>query len=57
MSENLKLQLFVLIYNVIVLICFTVLSILFHKIWFVFFSYFFLNHIEIIKENTEGDEE
>lgn len=55
MSENLKLQLFVLIYNVIVLICFTVLSILFHKIWFVFFSYFLLNDIEITK-GGETDE-
>lgn len=53
MSENLKLQLAVLIKNSITLICFTVLSIIFKKWWIVFGAIIFSTFL--VKD--EGDED
>lgn len=43
MSDELKLLAMILVKNTIMLICFTILSIVFKHWWIVFFSAFFLS--------------
>lgn len=50
MSENLKLQIAVLISNIINLLLWVILAIAFNKLWVVFFSMFFFNSIKTNKE-------
>lgn len=49
---TLKLNLIVAIKNAVVIICFTVLAIVFNKWWIVFFSALFLNSVE--HKNKKG---
>lgn len=46
MSEHLKLQIVVLISNIIILALCVILAIAFNKWWIVFFSIFFFNGIK-----------
>lgn len=50
MSEYLKLQIAVLISNVITLSLWVILAIAFNKWWVIFFSIFFFNNIKTNKE-------
>lgn len=50
MSEHLKLQIAVLISNIIILALCVILAIAFNKWWIVFFSMFFFNSIKTNKE-------
>lgn len=50
MSENLKLQIAVLISNIIKLSLWIILAIAFNKWWIVFFSMFFFDTIKTNKE-------
>lgn len=50
MSENLKLQIAVLISNIINLSLWVILAIVFNKWWIVFFSIFFFDDIKTNKE-------
>ena len=52
MSEDLKFYLICYARNVISLICFTILSIVFHKWWIVFFALIFWCSVE---EKDKGD--
>jgi hypothetical protein len=51
MSDELKLYLICFTRNVISLICFTILSIAFHKWWLIFFALIFWCSVE----KNEGD--
>ena len=51
MTDELKLYLMCFIRNVITLICFTILAIVFHKWWIIFFSLIFWISVEDKEEN------
>ena len=58
MSENLKLQISVLIKNTIIILSYVVLGIIFNKWWIALFSIFFLStinegNLNKLQENTE----
>lgn len=50
---TLKLNLIVTVKNAVVIICFTVLAIVFNKWWIVFFSGLFLNSVDM--KNKKGE--
>lgn len=55
MSEHLKLQIVVLISNIIILALCVILAIAFNKWWIVFFSIFFFNGIKIYINGKEAN--
>lgn len=56
MSENLKLEIAVLIENVITIIVFSILAIFFQKWWIILVSIFFLSFIKDKKEQKNDRE-
>lgn len=55
MSEHLKLQIAVLISNIIILALCVILAIAFNNWWIVFFSIFFFNGIKIYINGKEAN--